>query len=174
MEGSCSMKLLFHCLERWRWQLKADPPEIKVAPNMSEGFYSALGLKVGTTYQLFQRGKHTPNSSMDRWGLTAVSWALMRFSTRGSDPFSCDPGLLSSREPAMRLSIVLVLDRQFSSEAGFKHACQILSLSTFLLKNFLFPLILVVILPNTSASGRKSSSHLPFNSKTNLPWTAWA
>lgn len=127
MEGSCAVKWCLCCPERWCWQLKTDPPEIKVAPYMSEGFYSVLGLEVGTTYQLLQRGKQAPDNSMDRWGLTAASWALIRFSMRGSDPFSSDLGLLSSRAQAMRLSIVLVLDRQFLLEAGFKCACLVLS-----------------------------------------------
>lgn len=56
-EGSCAVKWHLHCLERWCWQLKADPPEIKVAPNRSEGFYSVLGLEIGTTHQLLQRGR---------------------------------------------------------------------------------------------------------------------
>lgn len=86
----------------------------------------------------------------------------MRFSRRGSDPFSSDPGLLSSREPVIRLSIVLVLGRQFSSEAGFKHACQILSFNVSVEK-----------LPLSNNSGCNSPKYKCFRQKillTRLPF----
>lgn len=138
----------------WNWS----------ALNMSEDFYVVRGFEAGTRYQLLQRGKRTPTNSMDRWSMMAASWALMRLSMRVSDPFNCDSCFLSWREPAKRLSIMLVLDRQFSLEARLKQTCQILSFKLSLEK-------LVVStpsgcnFPSTGASDRKPFWHIfPFSS----------
>lgn len=91
--------------------LKLKCPHMCVKP-----FCSWLGLQVGPTHQLLQKGRQAPGNNIDRWGLTAAvasGWVLMRFSERGSDSSSSKRDMLGARPLVRRLSSVFS-DRQFS------------------------------------------------------------